>query len=644
MGNWSLSYTNRTGELAQEPVYALVIFEDRTRLGLTSGAAVIEGDVYDSMTLRDTPDVRTFMLYDADGFELDTGHYDSATNQITVEQYGAFGTASRPFSPSKTTIGAVWMTFSSDAIPTAAELFQAGMDLPSGAQQELDLIEGYTRSEPVTVAVQDTNARITREMTNRTTIGRTAMILGGYRGLPFREFTTLHTGPITRMTVVRGSVYEFEIDTVMVKLKRKLFRDVESFSTTLSGSMTSGQTTIPLTSTAGVYDSEPTAIGEAPGQPHTITTAFTAAMYFKVGSEYMRHSGGTSPPNVIRGVLGSTAASKSGGAAVDMLFVIEGNPINILLGLLLTRDPGYQPLFLSNPPYGHLDFWNTVDDNKSALGMHMDVGDLDIDSFRTIRDQWYPRYYGRASFSKQADMEKVIRESFLKPLGLNLYVTRAGKLGLTILRPPLTADPPTIDASSVVGVPDIDFTSEEIVNEVLVEYDYDYVSGEPVSSTTVIDATSQSTYDRAGDSTIEPTWLRSDMRGESLSQRLAKKKMRHHREPNPTIPVDVLLTQVRHDIGSIVRLSAPSLPDPNAGRVGWDKLCVAVGRRVDWQTGALTLDLVDTAYHGRRFFFVSPSGTADYGSATDDEKAVYGWMADGATDKMSDNTIAYQVM
>lgn len=646
MTNWHPQYDERTRKAAQEPAYCVLIFEDRTRLGLISGSPVIEGDVYDSMTLRDTGDLRTFMLYDADGFELDTGVYDSATNQIAVSQYGAFGTETRTFSPSLTTIGALWMAFSTEAVPGTGTLFEQGMGFPSGAQQELDMIEGYTRSQPVSVQLLDTNARITRALKGTSLIGKTAVVLGGYRGLAFSRYTFLHAGPITRMTLMRGSYYELEIDTVLVKLKRKLFADVEQFGTTLSGGMTNVQTTIPLTSAADVYDSAPTIIGAQPGQPHTSDTAFLSAMYFKVDNEYMRHDSGTGPVNVTRGMFGSSAATHSGGATVDMLFAVEGNPINVLLGILLTRDPGYQPLIRSNPPYGHIDFWNTVDDDKGPLGMHLEGGDVDLESFTAIRDKWVSRTYGRFVFSKATDMETYLRAKIMKPLGLNFYVTRAGKLGLTIIRPALGADEHVLDESRIIGIPDIDFTNEEIVNEVTVNYQGDPVTSDTISAVTVLDATSQSTYDRAGDAMLDTPWLIDGYFGGGLSKAssLARAKMRHHREPNPQFTVNALFTETRADIGSIPRVTLAGLPDPRKGRIGWNELSLIVGRRVDWDTGALAFDIIHTAYFGRRYCMIAPTGMVDYPAASDDQRAIYGFLADSGTGLMSDGSQPYLII
>jgi hypothetical protein len=447
------------------------------------------------------------------------------------------------------------------------------------------------------------------------------------------------------MDIRQGSVYEFEIDTILVKLKRKMFRDVQAFSTTISGGAMNGtQLTIPLTDNSGVYDSEPTDVGLKPGLPAASANAWKAAMYFKAGGEIMRHESGVGPQNVTRGALGTTAASHAAGQAVDMAFIIEGNPVDILIGLLITRDPGYQPRQLAHEGIGHYDFWNTVDDNKGPLGLHFETGDIDVQSFLTIRDDWYPRYFGRVSFSRETDFESVMSDTFLKPLGMNLFISRSGALSALILRPPLAGNPNTLDDTNIVGVPDITFTNEEIVNEVRVDYDYDYFGSDPASDTTVIDATSQSAYDRSGDCLLEPTWLRSDLSGESLATRLAKKKMRHHRDPNPTIPLSVLYTQIENDIGDVVNVEIDGLPDPRDGQIGFYRTMLIIGRRPDWQRGMLEFDLINTAYIGHRYGLIAPSGTPDYADATELQRNAYVFASDGTTHRMSDGSDGYEIL
>lgn len=648
MSNWNPQYVNRSLEPAQDPVYCLIIFEDRTRLGVINSDSLIEGDVYDSMTLRTLPDARTFMLYDATHWELDRGFYDSGTNQIAVTERGSFGSEKKFFAPSKTNVGAVWQSFTTEAISGTDGFLQTGMLFPDGSEQEMDLIEGHTRTNPVTVQVFDTAGRITKRLKGTTLIGKQAMILGGYRSLPFSKFTTLHCGPITRMNIRHGSVYDFEIDTILVKLKRKLFTDVAAFSTTLSGNMTSGQTTIPLTDNSGCYDSAPTLLGYQPGigPDGTADNQFSSAMYFKVGNEYMRHEGGLSPQNITRGCLGSSAASHTSGNAVDMIFVVEGNPINVLLGFLLTRDPGLQPMLVNTGSGGYLDFWNTVDEAKGALGLGLDPGDVDVDGIKAIRDQWVTRIYGRFAFSKETDMESNLRESILKPLGLNFYVTRAGKLSLAVLRPTLDEVVYGLDESNVRGVPEIEFTNDEIVNEVTVEYDFDYVTGDAASKVTVIDATSQSTYDRAGDTSIGVTWLRDAYFGGGLSkaQQIATRKMRHHKEPNPTLSLSVLFTESQVDLGTIPQLTIPGLPDPTKGRIGWEEMSAVIGRRVDWASGMLTLDVIHTAYFGKRYCLISPNGTLDYSAADEETRRRYGFAVTDGTGLMSDGSQPYVIM
>jgi len=651
---WTEQYTVRSGDSALYPVYVLLILEDKTSLGadFTPGDASIDGVSNDSLVIREDGDSYV-MLYDADGFVIHKCYgYDSATNDWSVREEGALGTVTRLFEREKSAIGKLWLGFSTKQITTGSDSFlQTGMGFPDGSRQEIDYPEGYTRSNPVIVPVQDIQGRITRELYGRTLVGKTAMLLGGYDGMDFSQYSMLHCGPITSFTIRSGVVYEIEIDTVAVKLKRTLFGDIDSFSTTLSGNINSTATSLSLTDPTQRYAKAFTMLGANPRYPLDTAYTYRASFYMKIDNEYIRQDGSTHPISISRGRLGSTAASHSAGATVDYLFVVEANPINILIGLLITRDPGFTQLLYPKPgeslSFQYYDFNSNVDPDKGALGLHIDIADIDLASFERIRDDYFPRYVGRVSFSGKENMETWLRDSILKPLGLNLFVSNTGKLTLSFMNPPLDVSNTALDSTNLVDVaPDIEFTNEEILNEVEVSYDYDYISTNDSSTTlTVVDATSQSLYDRAGNISLEARFIRSDLRGATIAERLAKKKMRPLKAPNPMITVEALLSLASVNIGSVLRLTVDGLPDAARGQIGFDRLCYVTGRNIDWEKGTLQFDLIDTAYNeGQRYCLIAPSGTVDYSSATDAVRLVYGFISDPVTERMPDNTDSYRIM
>jgi hypothetical protein len=216
------------------------------------------------------------------------------------------------------------------------------------------------------------------------------------------------------------------------------------------------------------------------------------------------------------------------------------------------------------------------------------------------------------------------------PLGMCFTVTNTGKLGLMVAKPPIQDSAvTTLDGDDIIGIPDVQYTNQEMVNEVTLSYDWDVVSRAFSDDTvTVIDADSQSTYDNESPIEIECKPLLATYRGDTLAPRMCRRKLRHFVNPNPTVTLRVLVTHSNINVGDVVRVDIDTLPDQRAGVIGWDKYMLVVGRRFDWSQGTLELDVIDSAYYGQRYGLIAPSGTGDHQGVTDEEREKYVFIAD----------------
>ena len=95
--------------------------------------------------------------------------------------------------------------------------------------------------------------------------------------------------------------------------------------------------------------------------------------------------------------------------------------------------------------------------------------------------------------------------------------------------------------------------------------------------------------------------------------------------------------------GDVVALTYPQVPDLLTGERGVSgHLMTVISIRPDFGKGLLRLRLLDTGF--RRYGVISPSGTADYTSATDQEKNTFAWISDDATHQMSDGSEGYRLI
>jgi hypothetical protein len=343
-------------------------------------------------------------------------------------------------------------------------------------------------------------------------------------------------------------------------------------------------------------------------------------------------------PTVVRAQFG-TADVNHANAEFELHFAVEDNPVDVLLGLLLSRD-GSVPTPADTDDEGYDYAWNTVTDSTFGyLGLGIPASEIDFPSFEYVRD-WFLGYVERYRFDRAESMKSYIEKYILKPHGLCFTLTNTGKLGLMIARPPLDFTATLLNADDIIGVPTVHMDNTEIINDVTVQWNWNPVSrGYDGAEVEVIDSDSIAAHDIEGVIEVEARGVASS----TLPARLGRKKKRHFVNPNPTIALPVLLTHSNINPGDVVQVTHGSIPDQRAGTVGWNKYMLVVGKRPNWDTGALEFDVIDTQYIDKRYALIAPSGTVDYSSATSAEKATYGFISD-SNDKMSDGTDTYQIM
>jgi len=646
MAKWSQSYTAKTEQPELAPIYALVICEDWTYA--RPNDTMLENAVGVAETSLQLPSDGDFSaipgdliwLYDQQGFEVaEIRTFDTVTQNIGLLTRGQGGTTAKNFDRGAVVVKPLAL-FSTQAINGTTLSFTKGMTFPSGGGQEYDLREGRTNVDDVTIEVQDANADVPRYFKKSPIIGLRAIILGGYEGMAFEHYSFLWVGSITEMTNYNTNIYSFVIDSVFAKLKKELFGDIEDFDATLTNNISSSDTSFDVTDTSTAYLNS---AAQTMGTPTGWGEEMVCGIVYKIDDEYILSNGGTG--NTIgvafgggRGWWGSTPAAHTIGDEVDVFFSYQGPPIEFLIGLLLTKQTDTDSLLFTRSDLLHYDWGSVMDIDRDPLAIGIEYGDVEIQSFLDIRERWFADYIFRYKFGKRMDMENTIPKHILKPLGLAFYMNRAGKLALGIMKPPAGIDSPVID--KFVGVPSIKYDATEIINEVVVKFDYD--GEEFQDEVRLIDGASQVTYGRQDAVTLECLGLDTSLRGESIAPRIARRKIRPLKDPNPVVSVETFFSHSGLEMTQVVRLVHPDLPNVATGSVGWDKLVMIVGKRPDWETGSLVFDVIDTNYFGKRYGLIAPSGTSDYSSASDETKETYCFISD-MNGKMSDGTDGYMI-
>jgi hypothetical protein len=647
MPNWSPAYTKQAESTVQKPRYVLMIAHDE----VTQATALTDTLTYAEVDVDEDLDIYVpgpVLFFDKDNWELATvtewdPDYSAPLGRMQITR-GQYNTYAWPFAISTTLIAPeVW--FSTHAIDDADGLLikEGYMSMPSGVGQSLDFVNGRLQTDDLNVDIHDHNNDVTRLLRANPLIGKKAVLFGGYDGMPFHDYSFLYAGKIASAEIRDGGIYNFQFEHIITKLTNKLFQFVGDYRGSLTSDMTIDGTAFPANSDLLPSYVGPDEVGEEPLDSATKRLAIYHALIDSEDCPIIINSGGTL--TIVRGYFNTTAATHTQGTAIDLIYAIEDNPIDILISLIITQvvDHSY-PTNTDAQGYNYNRLYGG-DENFGNIGLALPVSEIDLDSFEDIRDNWYADYVWRLKISKGEQIKPFLEKYIMKTLGLCPYINRAGQLALAIDRPPIQgATIEELTEDDIIGAPPILFDNTEIINEVKIDYDYDPIDNEfDAVPITVVDETSQVTYDMHGVIELEARGLDSNRRGLSLAPRICRKKYRNYKDANPKISLEVLFNHANLEPGEVVQVNHATLPDIRTGSIGWDKKMVITGKRVRWDRGTLELDVVDTAYHGKRYCLIAPSGTDDYSSASDEVKAVYGFASD-TNDEMSDGTAGYQVM
>lgn len=644
MPRWSVQFSDKATELSARPVYVLVIAHSTTMFDQT---VLVDGTTFwAEQTDGFEPLIPgPLFVWDEDQFEIAHCHSEGTFGgwQTLYVDRGQYGTYAQAWAVGRTILSPQAIFSTGTVTGTDLDIRTGLMHMPSGCSQTLKMVEGQLRTDNILVNVNDQDGRVTKLFGSSYPIGKMAILMGGYEGMDFTHYSFLHVGRVASVGIQDGGVYEFEIEDVTRRLSKKLFQHVADYTDTTNGSMTNSQTTIPLTNETLVPNTD-----DHPTRYRDGVWSY-AAYYLKVDSEWMRvksNTGGTC--TVARGQLGTTAVSHSTAKTVDMCIVFEDNPIDLLLGFLISANRSYATPADDGQEGTYELSWNQVGDSSFGnVGLAIPISEINVTSFETIRDRWYADYVWRVYIDRAEQMKPFIEKYILKPLGLCLYVNRAGELSLAIARPPLPGSDTvtTLDSSSIIGTPSVSMDGSEIINEVIFSnYDFDYATQSYGGGGTIIkDETSQIRYDTQNILEIDARGMCSAWNATGLMPRIGRKKMRPYINPNPRITLEVLMSNVNVDPGEVVQVTLNNMPDMLNGTVGWDKYMLVTGKRVRWDRGTLELEVLDSTYWGQRYGLISPSGTVDYDSATDAVKDTYCFLSD-ANDLMSDGTDSYLVI
>lgn len=502
----------------------------------------------------------------------------------------------------------------------------------SMAQVTVD--QGRSSLASNTLDLLDTNGFITNMAFEYQLGNRKVTVKQGFQGMPESKFVNMFVGRVNNYTLQTDNVtWTFQLVSLMTDLFPNIF-DQTAF---VGAPVLAGDATITVDSTVGW----PSASG--------------GVQYLLIGQEVISYTGATSNTftGCARGQLGTAAAPHSTNDTVNGFYVLQDNPLNLALKIMLSTGNG------TNGPYDVL---------PANAGLGIDRTLVDVAKFEFMRDTWLPNWVMRFE-----EFRSVVGKQFLEQqiyTFCNCYptVNNDGQLSINVYTPPLPnqlallepitdakmALPPTFSGNvfSTFFYTLIDFS-----------YDYDFLAdltntvtnsstGPYDSRTFYSDPAAEAIFDMDTTKVWQSRGLRAALIGQPRIDHLAQRFLKRFGTPSPLLNVKTLMGSELVEQADIVPLTSAKVPNLAIGKIGIkDKLVEVLGVQPNYLEGTRSLLVLDTGYsYGKRYAAISPSAKAPINFPTYDQattaQRLYAFictLVNATTGHMADGSDGYYI-
>jgi hypothetical protein len=439
-----------------------------------------------------------------------------------------------------------------------------------------------------------------------TLINRRITIYGGYRDEPESEYQQLFTGEIRGVEMPGPLTYEFLVVSLTRRLEELLFSNLGEFDTTseLENEI------FPVGSTS-VKVKSATAFGSAFAQGIS-----SVLLHRSTGSQFERMTVSSVDSNNNL-VYFTTPISYQWGGGTDFLTTgvhLRGNIVNVFASLCLG-------VFSTDPTS---DFPLEVV-SGSPTGLSLLSSDLDVTGLQEVRDG----LLGDLRLDFVIDTPVKAREFFeqeIYPLGFFPSIAGDGTIGIRVTIPPgPQASAPKVYKQHMLTHPKWKRLITDHYNRVLVFGDYNLANKNHPQLSLQEDTADQTLTQEVGEIQVKSRGLRTALDGVASSRSVAARILKRWVVPPIEVSVEAIFTKVGLEVGDIVEVTHPALPDTTAATLGLvGRLMTVVRVQPSYQRGAIEITLNESSV-GARFCWLGPSSMNDYGSATDEEKKYAYW-------------------
>ena len=326
----------------------------------------------------------------------------------------------------------------------------------------------------------------------------------------------------------------------------------------------------------------------------TAEDIFQTSGRIKANNEFMQYTGKsfatgiTTLTGLSRGDEAGTAIAHTAGVKIYQVEKITGNPIDILLKLILSTGDGTNGTF------------DTLLD-----GAGIPEANVKTSQFISIRDQFFPSDSFTFLFYDISNLLKYIETELLQANNLRLN-EEDGLISLAILDQSVPgSDLPIVDEDVIASKPGPSWklTDTLIINEF--EMQYFYVEGTRTYNKTKIfrDADSQALYGVRKGRLLKFKGIQSD----TIANDRGNRYLNRFKTPFAQISTATFLKTYKTPVGGKVNFTHSDLPKPGGG-IGLNNELEILKKSIDYATAQVKPIYVFTSYRNVRRGLIAPHG------------------------------------
>lgn len=320
-----------------------------------------------------------------------------------------------------------------------------------------------------------------------------------------------------------------------------------------------------------------------------------------IDSEFISWTGidGQNLTGCIRGEQGTVPILHTSGTDAFLAEVIQDNPINILLQLLISSGGG-----------GTYDVLND--------GAAIDQSLVDVAQFESVRDTFFPSWTfkyimynlgGTIQGATQINsgLDDFINSELCQALNVRLRANENGLIGLAVLdRQEFNPDIPIIDHTTLVKNPQMVVENTKVINKLRLFYDWSDVTQNYLSVIEYTDSDSVAQFGATPFTEIQFKGIRTSLSGVDVLNDFRLLFFGRFAWPKPMIGVSVQMISSNNFMGDRVELDTTLLPADD-GTLNFANTLEVVQKSINFQTGDCSFQLAFNAFTGIRGCYIAPS-------------------------------------